>query len=68
MKTYTQLSVELKQEIVNDFIDNYEQTKQFFINIKNEINESHPMFGKNIDGRINLYQEMIDGLKNIEIN
>ena len=68
MKTYTQLTIELKQEIINNFINNYEQTKEHFLNIKNEINESHSMFGKDIDGRINLYQEMIDGLKNIEIN
>lgn len=63
MNTYNYLSKETKLEIVNFYINEYQNNVNSFELLKLNMNETNPMYGKNIDGTIFVYQKMVNELK-----
>jgi len=63
MNTYSYLSKEAKLEIVNFYISEYQSNVSSFETLKLNMNETNPMYGKDIDGTIFVYQKMVNELQ-----
>lgn len=63
MNTYNYLSKEAKLEIVNFYINEYQNNVNSFERLKLNMNETNPMYGKDIDGTIFVYQKMVNELQ-----